>query len=319
MKTRQHINNLDIESFEKGKLHKVWFDVVTDTLGEPISIPILIGRGSKPGPVLGVTAAIHGNEINGISVIQKLFNELGGETVKGTIIGVPVVNMPAFQRNQRVFIDNIDLNHIMPGKADGSVSDVYAYNFFTKIASKFDFLIDLHTASGGRVNSYYIRADMKDKVTKKMALLQNAQIIVHNPPSDGTLRGACSDLGIPSVTLEVGNPSTFQKGIIRSTITGLHNVLIDFGMLEGEIDYDNTKPVMCKESFWIYTDTGGLLSVKPKITEVVKKGQLIATQVDIFGEKIREYFAPQKGIVIGHSVNPINQSGGRILHLGVLK
>ena len=314
----QEITSLDLDKFERGKLHKVWFNLITDPLGEPISLPLLIGRGTNPGPVLGLTAAVHGNELNGIPVIQRLFKEIADEKVSGTVIGIPVVNVPSFKRKQRRFVDGVDLNHIMPGKAQSNVSNVYAHRFFNGIVRQFDYLIDLHTASTGRINSYYIRADMSDKQTKELALLQNAQIIVHNPPSDGTLRGAADELGIPAITLEVGNPSTFQKGMIRTGITGLYNSLVHLNMIDGEIDEPDTQPVLCQNSYWIYTDRGGLLTVYPNVTDHVKKDELIATQYDIFGDKQKDYLAPEDGIVIGKSISPVNISGGRILHLGVL-
>jgi hypothetical protein len=314
-----HIHRLDLNAFERGKLHRVWFDIITDPSGEPISVPLLIGRGQKEGPVLGLTAVVHGNELNGISVIQQLFKEVGGKAVSGTVIGVPVVNIPAFNRKMRRFIDGVDLNHIMPGKAGGNVSQTYAHRFFREIVTHFDFLLDLHTASTGRINSYYIRADMEDPMTKQMALLQNAQIIVHNPPSDGTLRGAAEEMNIKAITLEVGNPNTFQKGMINSGITGLYNVLIHLGMVEGIIEAPDEAPVICKNSYWMYTDRGGLLTVHPPVTKQVKKGQLVATLRNLFGDKIIDYNAPEDGIVIGKSNSPVNQTGGRILHLGILK
>lgn len=314
-----HIKSLNIDDFERGKLHKVWFDIITDPFGEPISLPLLIGRGTKEGPVLGLTAAVHGNELNGIPVIQRLFKEIENDEVCGTVIGVPVVNVPSFFRRKRRFVDGVDLNHIMPGGENGNVSQVYAQRFFNGIVRQFDYLIDLHTASTGRINSYYIRADMEDATTSKLAYLQNAQIIVHNPPSDGTLRGAAEEAKIPAITLEVGNPNTFQRGMIRSGITGLNNVLVYLDMIEGEIEQPQTPPVLCERSYWMYTEKGGLLNVMPNITDMVSKGQTVAFQYDIFGDKIKEYVAAHEGVIIGRSITPVNQTGGRILHLGILK
>ena len=314
---KEHYHEIDINKFEKGKLHKIWLDLVTDPLGQPISIPVLIGCGSKPGPILGFTAAVHGNELNGIPVIQRLFKEIEDQEVSGTVIGLPIVNIPSFLRKKRRFIDGVDLNHIMPGGRNGSVSEVYIKRFFEKVITHFDYLIDLHTASAGRINSYYIRADMEDAPTRELALLQNAQIIVHNPPSDGTLRGAAEEMGVPAITLEVGNPNTFQRGMIRSGITGLYNAMIHLEMIKGEIDQPEKEAIICKRSYWIYTERGGLLTVLPNITERVKKGDLIAFQNDIFGDRIIEYRCPDDGIVIGKSVDPVNQTGGRILHLGI--
>jgi len=314
------INELNLKDLPKGKIYRFWLNIISNSFGSPIQIPIIVAKGQYDGITLGLTAAVHGNELNGIPVIQRIFKEVDVSVLKGTIIGVPVVNVVSFFRRKRRFNDGTDLNHIMPGKQKGNVSQVYAYRFFNKIIKQFDYLIDLHTASFGRINSYYIRADMSDARTKKLALLQNAQIIVHNPPADGTLRGAASAEGICAITLEVGNPNTFQKGLIREGLSGMHNSLIDLGMYEGDLDlHEEEETILCKESYWIYTEQGGILTVHPKETEIVEKGQHIATIQNIFGDVIQKYTAPEKGIIIGKSVSPVNQSGGRILHLGILK
>lgn len=313
------IRELDVSKAPKNAITRYWLQLVKDGMGVPIHIPILVARGSKDGKVMGLTAAIHGNELNGIPVIQRLFKEIDVTELVGTIVGVPVLNVPSLLRKRRRFIDGTDLNHIMPGKPDGNVSQVYAWRIVHRIVEQFDYLIDLHTASNGRVNSYYIRADMQHLTVRKMALLQNAQIIVHNPPNDGTLRGTADEMGIPAITLEVGNPNTFQKGLIRDGLTGIHNLLGDLGMTNSELEAADEETILCQKSYWIYTDTGGIMTVFPKVTDLVKKGEVIATMRNIFGDLVREYLAPEDGIVIGKSVNPINHTGGRILHLGILK
>ncbi len=313
------IEKFNVEDTPRGSRRHYWLKIISDGFANPICIPLLVMRGIKDGPVLAVTAAVHGNELNGISVIQRLFGEVSDEELCGTIVAVPVVNVPAFVRKKRRFNDGVDLNHIMPGKKDGNVSQVYAYRFMERFVKQIDYLLDLHTASTGRINSYYIRADMDIEKVKRLALLQNADIIVHNPPSDGTLRGAADDLGIPAITLEVGNPSTFQKKLIRSGVEGVHNVLCDLKMIEDEITIPEKETVICERSLWIYTDMGGLLTIHVDLREVVDKGMLLATLRDIFGNRIKEYHAPEDGIVIGKSISPVNQSGGRILHLGIIK
>jgi predicted deacylase len=310
------IASLSPDLVSRGTIKHFWLHLVNDGLGAPVYIPVIIARGRKDGPVVGLTAAVHGNELNGIPVIQKVFTEIDVNLLCGTVIGVPVVNVPSFFRRKRRFIDGVDLNHIMPGKKNGNVSQVYAYRFMQRVVRQFDYLLDLHTASFGRINSYYIRADLNNEQTKKMALLQNSQIIVNNPPSDGTLRGAAAELGIHAITLEVGNPNLFQKGMIRSSLTGIHNLLVYLGMTEGDIDEAIVAPVICSDSYWLYTSSGGLLSVLPNITDKIKQDQLIGIMRNVFGEVVAEYHAPEDGVVIGKSVSPVNQTGGRILHLG---
>lgn len=315
----QYIKELDLKAVPKGSIKKFWFHLVTDGMGQPIYIPIIVARGMHAGDVLGVSAAVHGNEVNGTQVIQRLFKVIDPMQLKGTIVGVPVMNNPSFLLKRRRFLDQVDLNHIMPGVENGNVSEVYAHRFVHKIVQQFDYLIDLHTASFGRINSYYIRADLKDPVTRKMAMLQQGQIVVHKAASDGTLRGAADAMDIPSVTIEVGNPNVFQKGMIRFSLTGVMNFLAHQGMIQGDIRHPEIAPIICKSSYWIYSDTGGILKVEPKPTEMVKKGQIVASLYDIFGKKIKSYTAPEDGIVIGKNVNPVAQTGSRVLHLGIIK
>jgi len=295
---------------------RYWLRIISDPLGQPVCIPVIVARGAHDGPVLGITAAVHGNELNGISVIQRLFSDIDTSELHGTLIGVPVANVPAFIRKKRRFNDGTDLNHIMPGKVDGNISQLYAHRFFHRLIVHFDALVDLHTASTGRINSYYIRADMSQSSTRDLANVQNAEIIVHNPPSDGTLRGAAAEIDIPAITIEVGNPNLFQKRFIRSGVEGIHNTLCHMGMIKEELIANERETVLCSSSHWIYTHKGGLLSVKADILDQLKAGDSLATLRDVFGDTIHEYHTAHDGIVIGRSVNPVTQSGGRIIHLG---
>lgn len=312
------VQELNLEAIAPGTIARLWVQVISDGLGQPICIPVIVAKGAKSGKTLGLTAALHGNELNGIPIIQRLFRQLDPSRLSGTIIGIPVVNAPSFIQQERFYIDGRDLNHLMPGRPNGSASEVYAYNVFNSFVGHLDYLIDLHTASTGRINSFYVRADMNDPETRQAALLQNPQIIVHNPPSDGTLRGAATASGVCSITLELGDPNVFQKNLISAGLAGIQNLMIHLGMVEGILVSPLHQPVLCRKSYWLYADEGGILTVRPNLTEFLEKGQRIASVRNIFGDLVKTYDAPEAGIVIGKSVNPVNHSGGRILHLGVV-
>lgn len=312
------VQELNIDTVAPGTIARLWLQVISDGLGQPVCIPVLVARGARAGKTLGLTAALHGNELNGIPIIQRLFRHLDPLRLSGTVIGIPVVNAPSFLRQERLYLDGRDLNHLMPGRPNGSASEAYAHSMFSSVISNFDYLIDLHTASSGRINSFYVRADMNNPEVRQAALLQNPQIIVHNPPSDGTLRGAATALGVRSITLELGDPNVFQKNLISAGLAGVQNLMIHLGMTEGVIAPPAQAPVLCRKSYWLYADEGGILTVRPNLTEFLEKGQRIATVRNIFGDLVKTYEAPEAGIVIGKSVNPVNHSGGRILHLGVV-
>jgi uncharacterized protein len=311
------VKELDLAAAPAGQITRYWVHIVSTGMNQPVLVPVMIAKGLEPGPVLGLTAAIHGNELNGLPIIQQVFKGLDVHALRGTVVGVPVLNTPGFLLNQRYFNDAQDLNRIMPGNAMGNNGQVYAHRLIKKIIRHFEFLIDIHTASFGRVNSYYIRANMRIEQTARMAYLQNADIIVNNNGADGTLRSAAMAMDIPAITVEAGDPHKFQRGMIRSSITGIENVMADFGMIDQAIIEPDEPPVRCEHSYWLYTDAGGVLEVFPPITKHIAAGERIAVVRNVFGDKVKEYFAPQAGVVVGKSINPINQTGSRILHLGV--
>jgi predicted deacylase len=307
---------LPLETVKPGETRRFWIHLVSNGLAQPIFIPVIVARGIEDGPILGLTAVVHGNELNGLKVVQQSFKDLDNQKLRGTLIGVPVVNTIAVHRFERHMPDGADLNRIMPGLEEGNSSEVFASRILNRIVRHMEYLLDLHTASFGRINSHYIRANLDDPVTARMAMLQNPDIILNTKGYAGTLRKAASAMGIKAITVEVGDPNRFQKGMIRSGVLGIHNVMADLNMIEEDIHEPDIEPVRCSDSYWIYADRGGILEVFPGVTDLIKKGDRIAVIKDVFGDTVKEYFAPEDGIVIGKEVHPINQTGGRILHLG---
>ncbi|MFG1492890.1 succinylglutamate desuccinylase/aspartoacylase family protein [Halobacteriovorax sp. ZH4_bin.1] len=308
---------IDLNSFTKGEIHRLQIHLSDNALGVPWRVPIIIMKGVEDGPVLGITAAVHGNELNGISTIFKLIEEVDPKKLKGTIVMVPISNVPGYLTNQRRFIDNIDLNRIMPGKLTGNPSNLYAHYFTQKIVSKFNYLLDLHTASHGRVNSLYLRADLENEETRTLAFLQNPQIIVQKYDEEGTLRAWANEQGIHAITVEIGNPNAFQHALIDETLDGIKNTLRYYSMIEGDVQDMITDATICDHSYWIYSTKGGIVDVLPKLTHRVKKGEVIAKVYDVFGQVKEVICADRSGVVIGKNVRPNCEAGQRILHLGV--
>lgn len=312
-------SSLRLEELEVGRVHRLMIQLAQDAMGLPLGVPTIVVRGRRPGPVIGITAALHGNELNGIRVIHGLVEKLAPEGLKGTVVAVVVSNSPGYLLKQREFNDGVDLNHIMPGMEHGTESQVWARNLFEGVVSNFDYLIDLHTASFGRVNSLYVRADMMSPLTSRMAYLQRPQIILHNPASDLTLRGAACERGIPAITVEIGDPHRHQPELIRKALVGLRAVLADIGVVARKPRLSaGPEPQICASSKWLYTDQGGILEVFPEVTSVVEEGQELARLTNIFGDVVASYKAPCRGVVIGKSIEPTAQTGARILHLGLL-
>ncbi len=308
---------LRISSLEAGKVHRFHIYLSDNSLGVPWRVPLIVIKGANPGPSLGITAALHGNELNGISTIFKLIKKINPQKMCGNLIMAPISNIPGYLQGQRHFNDNVDLNRIMPGNAKSTSSALYAHNFINKIVKKFDFLLDLHTASFGRVNSLYIRADLENDTARTMAYLQNPQIIVQKYDDVGTLRSWANDNGIPCITVEIGNPSAFQDNLIDDTLEGVLNTMKHLKMLKGRVKNLIHDTVICEHSYWLYSSKGGIVEVYPNLTDFVKKGQVVAKVYDVFGQVKEEVRSDREGIVIGKNIKPNIDAGARLVHVGV--
>lgn len=312
------VDTLDVGSVEPGTKARRLIRLMEDALGRSLCVPAMIARGKKPGPVLGVTAAVHGNELNGIPVIHRLFASLDQERLQGTVVGIPIVNVPAYMFHTRTLKEGMDLNRLMPGRPDGNAGEQFAHELLTRVIQRLDYLVDLHTASFGRVNSLYVRANLSHPVARQMAVWQGPEIIVHNEASDGTLRAAAMQADIPAITVEVGDPQRFQRRLIRSSVSGLTNVLSGLDLLPEDEVAPTDEPIVCHRSKWFYANHGGLLEVFPAVTDTVEEGQVVARVTSIYGDLVAEYRARTDGVVVGKSTNPVCESGSRIIHIGRL-
>ena len=311
------LDRLEISRFPIGTTSRAYVHLVDDGVGRPVRLPLLVARGRRPGPVFGVSAAVHGNELNGIQVIHRLFEWLAPSTLRGTVVAMVAVNIQGVIRHQREYMEGSDLNRLMPGRPDGNEAEVFAHRFVHRVLGSLEYLVDLHTASFGRVNSLYVRADMRNPQTSRMALLTRPQIIVHNEPADGTVRGAADDLNIPAITVEIRDPQRFQKESIRRSLAGLRAVMSALGMTPKRTGTPTESPIVCERSFWMRTDRGGLLEVFPELLDWVEEGEIVGRISSLFGDVEAEYRAPTRGIVVAKSSNPVAATGARILHLGV--
>lgn len=290
-----------------------------DALSRPLEAPFVVVRGQHPGPTVGICAAVHGDELNGIKIIHRVLERANADEMHGSLVCAPVVNIPAFQAGQRRFPeDDRDLNHMFPGKAEGMPSSQYAHAFIATFLPACDYLIDIHTASQGRINSFYVRADLHSPEARELALLMDPEIILHGRSGDGTLRNAARVRGIPAITVEAGNPHVFQGRMALQGETGIFNILAKLNVIRGAEPVLGTPPVICKSSKWLRTRAGGLLETHFGLCDRIEKKQHLAEVRDPFGYEVQSYHAPGDGIVIGMSRSPVAVPGTRYCHLGAI-
>jgi len=295
---------------EKGRFSQGELVVAVDAKEGQITIPILIARGPSSGKTIFISSGVHGDEINGIKILQRFINSLDVTALKGTIIFLPLINVSGFKAKERyVQYDGKDLNRCFPGNDKGTVSEQIAHTIFQEVVSRCEFGVDIHDSGKGSVLLPHPRAHIKDEEggydnsrLDGIAVF-GTDIIMLCTGMDGVLTiEAYKHLGIPALTVEVGGAMILWEEFIQRALVGLNNILIYQGMLEG-------KMILPKEQFLIPGEDD--ISVKAKMEGILKLKTSLGKAVDK-GEELAEIYNPitlereiilAKGCGVVHDLN----------------
>lgn len=281
-----------------------------------LSMPVHIIRGQADGPIIFLSAAIHGNEINGLEIIREVLNDLLKMEIKGSVIAVPIVNAFGLNNRSRYLPDRKDLNRCFPGSKKGSLGKRTAYLFMKEIVSQCTHGIDFHTGSVHRHNLPQIRADLSDLKTYRFAKHFGAPIIINAKERDGSLREAARKKGVLTLLFEGGEALRFSNQVIRVGRRGCLNVLKAIGMIEDwEIDLLQKPPIIAHGSYWIRSPMGGILRLKTKAGSFVKKGAKIGEIIGLLGEKNSRVYTKEEGHIVGVNKLPLVTEGEAIVHI----
>ena len=281
-----------------------------------VPTPVLVVNGSDAGPTLCVTAAIHGDELNGIEVVRRVLYDLDSERLAGAVIGVPIVNLQGFRRASRYLPDRRDLNRYFPGHPRGSAASRLAYSFFNDVISHCDALIDVHTGSFQRTNLPQLRADLKNPDIRELSQNFGSTVVLHSAGAEGTLRRAAADFGIPSVTLEAGEPARLQENIVAHGTKGVMTVLHELGMVKRAPRWGSREAVYYR-SRWERADSGGVLFSLVELGDNVEKDEVLGTITDPITNVATEIRASNEGRILGMALNQFVMPGFAAYRIGI--
>ncbi|MEM7611463.1 MAG: succinylglutamate desuccinylase/aspartoacylase family protein [Pseudomonadota bacterium] len=284
--------------------------------GLPVDTPVLVVHGAQPGPVLCLTAAVHGDELNGIEIVRRVLHGLQPSSLSGTVIGVPIVNIQGFRRGSRYLPDRRDLNRFFPGSTGGSAASRIASSFFNNIVMHCDALVDLHTGSFERTNLPQLRADLSDPGVAALANGFGATVIVNSQPGTGTLRYAATLAGVPTVTLEAGGPSRLEPAEVTHGVRGLETLLDTLNMVPSERPWTEREETYFRSS-WVRADRGGILIASVELGSAVEEGELLGRVTDPITNETVGIYAPMSGRIIGMARNQVVMPGFAAFHLGI--
>lgn len=281
-----------------------------------LSLPVAVIHGVKPGPRIWLSAAVHGDELNGVEIIGRVLDALQEPLARGSILAVPIVNVFGFIGQSRYLPDRRDLNRSFPGSSRGSLASRLASLFMGEIVARCTHGIDLHTAAQDRSNMPQIRADLAQPEVRRIANAFGAPAILHSATRSGSLRAAASARGVSVITYEGGEPQRFNQPVIDIGVRGVFGVLQALGMVPRGHVGKRRPSVMLESSTWIRARRGGLLRLRVDEGATVVAGEELGSVGDSFGAERVPIRAPFRGLILGKTNNPVVHGGDPIVHVG---
>lgn len=304
---------------EPGERRRIKLPLGTLYNHQKIQLPLEIIHGKKEGPVLLISACVHGDEINGVEIVTRLLARKQLRQIHGTLVIAPVVNVYGFLNHSRYLPDRRDLNRSFPGSEKGSMAARLAHLFVNEVLSVCTHGIDLHTGAIHRSNLPQIRVDLDQEGILELARAFQVPVILDNPTIPNSMRYTAQQRGIPLLLYEAGEALRFDENAIRGGVKGILGVMRYLQMLPQAPRTDLSKvlrpPVISRSSYWLRSPQGGVLRTQAKLGQWVKKGDVLGHVADPFGERAESIQARTAGIIVGISYLPLVEEGTALFHV----
>lgn len=298
---------------ERATIDLPFADLYTHT---ELQLPVHVINGKRPGPTILITAAIHGDELNGVEIVRQFLRLPVLRNLSGCVLAIPVVNVFGFINRSRYLPDRRDLNRVFPGSESGSIGARLARLLGTEIISKCDFGIDLHTGAINRTNLPQIRANLEDPETARLANAFGAPVVIDAAMRDGSLREFAAGCGVRTICYESGEALRFDELSIRVGINGIRRVLRELGMLP-KIKGAKAPlmPQIAHSTTWVRAAGSGVFRTRCRLGDTVEREQELGVIGDPFSEGQVMVRTPVRGVVIGRSTSPLTHEGDALFHI----
>jgi hypothetical protein len=304
------------KNIPKGKRTVLDIEVAKLHTRTTVKVPVIIERSAVEGPVILLLAGVHGDEVNGVSIIREIINQKVNVPKKGTIICIPVFNIFGYLIQTREFPDGRDLNRMFPGSLNGSLASQFAFQFTKEIAPFVDYVIDYHTGGGERDNISQIRLESSQKKTLELANIFNPPFVVHSSYIAKSLRETLNKIGKTVLLFEGGKSKNLNPNVINHGIRGTKNVLIHLGFINGDIALTENSTFI-KKTKWLRSNYSGMFKILVSNGTHVKKKDLLGVIQDPFGEFKKRIYAPFDCHIFCINKTPIVNKGDALFHLSI--
>lgn len=326
----------DRNTFRVGTASAARGQKVTGTIEVPpsidsaLSIPVAVIHGAKPGPTLALVAGSHGTEYASIIALEKLITLLNPADISGTVIIVPLINIPSFEQKVPHLnpVDKKSMNRFYPGKVDGTQTERASYLITKQVVEQCDHLIDLHggdTDESLRPYSYWTKTgnERQDQISREMVLAFGLDHIIisterpKDPQASRYLENTATTRGKPSITAEAGHAGTVETDDVKALIDGCLNVMRYLKMISGTATMVQ-HPVWIERIATVASEQTGIFYPLVKRGTYVEQGMKIGYVTDYFGNVSFEARASVAGIVLYICAVPSMTKGATIANIGVV-
>ncbi|MBX7125940.1 MAG: succinylglutamate desuccinylase/aspartoacylase family protein [Cyclobacteriaceae bacterium] len=304
------------EPVAPGEFKEIHINIARLPSRTQIDTPIYVYRSERPGPVLALTAGMHGDEINGMEIVRRVMDQGIHRVDAGTVVCMPIINMYGFLNYSRDVPDGKDINRSFPGSKNGSLAARVAHHLMTDVIPFIDVGIDFHTGGARRTNHPQIRCVLKDEENAALAAAFNAPFIIDSPYRPNSLRQAAARIGKRIIVYEGGESLRFDKDAIEIGLAGVQRMMKHLGMIAAAPPSTTTSHVIWHSS-WVRARQAGLFHSSIQTGQIVEKGEIVGTLTDPFGEFKEVIKVPATGYVVGLNNNPVVHAGDALLHIGV--
>ena len=305
-----------------GEMRTIHMPLLDVDMGDSWPIPITVFHGVRPGPVVTIIGASHGDELTGTSactnLLSSIFTEPDGaldpQTMAGTVRIVPVLNLPGYRAKTRYFPDGRDLNRAFPGLSKGSTTSRVASRVKKNLINDSDVIIDLHSAATGRSNMPQIRGDLSHPESYLLAKAFGIEVVLDSRPPKGSLRRVANEMDIAAVTYEGGGANRLDQNAVKVAVHGCLNVLRALKVIPKNPSRPRFR-LNAGGSTWLRAGEGGLLDMFVGPGSIVTKGDVIATISDPGSPGLSvDIVAPENGLMICTATNPFVTAGTPVGH-----
>lgn len=304
------------ETIELGEKRRLLLETGKGFSGMQVSVPVVVARGLETGPVLCLTAGVHGDELIGVEAVRRIAEDLEPLELRGAVVAVPIANPHGFRRSSRYLPDRRDLNRYFPGSRLGSAASRIAATIFDGVIRRCEYLVDFHTGSFHRTNTPHLRGDLRNPLVRELARYFGAPVVIHSTGGAGMLRRAAMDIGITALTFEAGEPMRFEEEGIEVGVEGVSRLMVALGMMDGALDLSKT-PEFYYRTRWVRVDDGGILLTSAKLGEKVAVGDVLGTVTDPITNQRQVLTSPYAGRIVGMALSQVVIPGFAAFHVAI--